>query len=83
MTGPEAGGLTERITRLPVRVKVVLGSTTLMLHQVAQLQRGSTVLLGQRVSEPVRAVVGRRTVFRGSVYAKTGHYAVRVEDRSE
>jgi flagellar motor switch/type III secretory pathway protein FliN len=83
LTGPESGGLTERIAKLPVRVKVVLGSTTLMLHQVAQLQRGSTVLLGQRVSEPVSAVVGRRTVFRGSVYAQAGHYAVRVEDRSD
>lgn len=83
MTVSEPNGLTERIAKLPVRVKVVLGSTTLMLHQVAQLQRGSTVLLGQRVSEPVAGMVGRRTVFLGSVYAQGGHYAVKVQHRVE
>jgi flagellar motor switch protein FliM len=70
--------LVRRIANLPVAVKVVLGTTTLSLSQVAQLQRGSTVILGQRVTEPVAGTVGRQPILLGHVYAQSGHYAVKI-----
>jgi flagellar motor switch protein FliM len=73
------GKLSARVAGLPVAVKVTLGETRLPLESVAQLQRGVTVLLDTRLTDPARGLVGEAEVFSGTVYTQFGRFAVRLD----
>ncbi len=62
-----AGGNLEMIMRIPVTVKVVLGSATMPVANLAKLGRGAIIPLDRRVGEPVDVVVNGRVVARGEV----------------
>lgn len=64
---PAAGGNLEMIMRIPVTVKVVLGSATMPVANLAKLGRGAIIPLDRRVGEPVDVVVNGRVVARGEV----------------
>jgi flagellar motor switch/type III secretory pathway protein FliN len=70
-----------KILQVPVELEAVLGTATLTVGELAQLRRGSTVLLDQKVTDPVTVYAGPLEVCTGSVYAVRGQFAVRV-DRS-
>ena len=55
------------IMRIPVTVKVVLGSATMPVAQLTKLGRGAVIPLDRRVGEPVDVVVNGRIVARGEV----------------
>lgn len=57
----------EMIMRIPVTVKVVLGSATMPVANLAKLGRGAVIPLDRRVGEPVDVVVNGRVVARGEV----------------
>jgi len=57
----------ETIMRIPVTVKVVLGSTTMPVASLVKLGRGAVIPLDRRVGEPVDVVVNGRVVARGEV----------------
>lgn len=68
--GPDVaatGGNLEMIMRIPVTVKVVLGSATMPVANLAKLGRGAVIPLDRRVGEPVDVVVNGRVVARGEV----------------
>jgi len=48
----------ELVREMPVDLSVVLGSAQLTLTQLASLDAGDVVILGQKVTEPLRAKVG-------------------------
>jgi flagellar motor switch protein FliM len=66
---PEAKGsrlLLEAVVReLPVAVSVCLGSVELPLSQLARLREGDLVILNQRVTEPLTALISGERKFRG------------------
>ena len=62
-----AGGNLEMIMRIPVTVRVVLGSATMPVANLTKLGRGAVIPLDRRVGEPVDVVVNGRVVARGEV----------------
>jgi flagellar motor switch protein FliN len=66
----EAGGAVrnlEMIMRIPVTMKIVLGSATMPVSNLMKLGRGAIIPLDRRVGEPVDVVVNGRIVARGEV----------------
>lgn len=57
----------EMIMRIPVTVKIVLGSASMPVAGLARLGRGAVIPLDRRVGEPVDVVVNGRVVARGEV----------------
>jgi len=57
----------EMVMRIPVSVKIVLGSTTMPVANLVKLGRGAVIPLDRRVGEPVDVVVNGRVVARGDV----------------
>jgi flagellar motor switch protein FliN len=57
----------EMVMRIPVTVKVVLGSATMPVANLMRLGRGAVIPLDRRVGEPVEMVVNGRVVARGEV----------------
>ena len=57
----------DMIMRIPVSVRVVLGSATMPVSSLAKLGRGAVIPLDRRVGEPVDVVVNGRVIARGEV----------------
>ncbi len=57
----------EMIMRIPVSVKIVLGSVTMPVARLVKLGRGAVVPLDRRVGEPVDVVVNGHVIARGVV----------------
>jgi flagellar motor switch protein FliN/FliY len=57
----------EAILQIPVSVKVVLGSATISIANLAKLGRGAVIALNKKVGEPVDVTVNGRLVARGEV----------------
>jgi flagellar motor switch protein FliN/FliY len=57
----------ELVMRIPVTMKIVLGSATMPVSNLMKLGRGSVIPLDRRVGEPVDVVVNGRVVARGEV----------------
>lgn len=57
----------DMIMRIPVCVRVVLGSATMPVANLAKLGRGAIIPLDRRVGEPVDVVVNGRVIARGEV----------------
>lgn len=55
------------IMRIPVAVKVVLGSATMPVSNLMKLGRGAVIPLDRKVGEPVDVMVSGRVVARGEV----------------
>jgi flagellar motor switch protein FliN/FliY len=62
-----SGGNLDMIMRLPVTVKVVLGSATMPVANLTTLGRGAVIALDRRVGDPVDVVVNGHIVARGEV----------------
>lgn len=64
------GGESETMTavrRVPVDVRIVLGSTKMTVAEVLQLNRGAVIEVNKRVGEPVDIMVNDRLVARGEL----------------
>jgi flagellar motor switch protein FliN len=57
----------DMIMRIPVCVRVVLGSATMPVASLAKLGRGAVIPLDRRVGEAVDVVVNGRVIARGEV----------------
>ena len=64
--GPQGSNL-DVILRIPVSVKIVLGSATMPVSSLLKLGRGAVIPLDRKVGEPVDVVVNGRVVARGEV----------------
>lgn len=62
-----ATGNMDMIMRIPVCVRVILGSATMPVANLAKLGRGAVIPLDRRVGEPVDVVVNGRVIARGEV----------------
>jgi flagellar motor switch protein FliN/FliY len=69
-SGADAGATgrnLDMVMRIPVSVKIVLGSATMPVANLVALGRGAVIPLDRRVGEPVDVVVNGRVVARGEV----------------
>ena len=57
----------DTIMRIPVTVRIVLGSATMPVAHLVKLARGAIIPLDRKVGEPVDVVVNGRTVAKGEV----------------
>jgi len=57
----------EAVMRIPVTIKVVLGTATMPVSSLVKIGRGAIIPLDRRVGEPVDVVVNGRVVARGEV----------------
>jgi flagellar motor switch protein FliN/FliY len=68
---PEPGAVASRnlemVMRIPVTMKIVLGSATMPVASLVKLGRGAVIPLERRVGEPVDVVVNERVIARGEV----------------
>jgi flagellar motor switch protein FliN len=55
------------VMRIPVTMKIVLGSATMPVSNLMKLGRGSIIPLERRVGEPIDVVVNGRVIARGEV----------------
>jgi flagellar motor switch protein FliN/FliY len=70
--GSPVGGIQEArnlgmVMRIPVSVKIILGSAVMPVSSLVKLARGTIIPLDRRVGEPVDVVVNGRVVARGEV----------------
>jgi flagellar motor switch protein FliN len=61
------GSNLDMVMRIPVTVKIVLGSATMPVANLMKLARGAVITLDRRVGEPADVVVNGRVVARGEV----------------
>lgn len=57
----------EMVMRIPVTVKIVLGSATMPVANLVKLGRGAVIPLDRKIGEPVDVAVNGRVVARGEV----------------
>lgn len=57
----------DAIMRIPVSVKIVLGSASMPVAALLKLGRGALIPLDRKIGEPVDVVVNDRVVARGEV----------------
>jgi flagellar motor switch protein FliN/FliY len=57
----------DTIMRIPVTVKIVLGSASMPVAALMKLGRGALIPLDRKIGEPVDVVVNGRVVARGEV----------------
>jgi flagellar motor switch protein FliN/FliY len=55
------------VMRIPVTMKIVLGSATMPVSNLMKLGRGAIIPLDRRVGEPIDVVVNGRVIARGEV----------------
>lgn len=55
------------VMRIPVTVKVLLGTTTMPVASLLKLNRGAVIPLDRRVGDPVELVINDHVVARGEV----------------
>ena len=66
--GPMGEGLSlDTIMRIPVTVKIVLGSASMPVAALLKLGRGALIPLDRKIGEPVDVIVNGRVVARGEV----------------
>lgn len=63
----------EMVMRIPVTMKVVLGSATMPVATLVKLGRGAVIPLERKVGEPVDVVVNDRVIARGEVVVVDEH----------
>lgn len=65
--GPAESLSVDTIMRIPVTVKIVLGSASMPVAALLKLGRGALIPLDRKIGEPVDVIVNGRVVARGEV----------------
>lgn len=73
----------DAVMRIPVSVRIVLGATSMPLHKLLSLNRGSIIPLDRKVGDMVDIVVNDKVVARGEVVVldeEASRFAVSVRE---
>jgi len=73
-----AGRPLDSIPKCTLRVKFVLGRTTLPMRDVFKLNVGSVIMLDQSALDPAYLVIGGRVLARGQVVVVNGNYGLKI-----
>ena len=63
----QGAGNLDRVLRIPVTLKVLLGSASMPIVQLTKLGRGAVIPLDRRVGEPVDVMINGRIIARGEI----------------
>ncbi len=63
----QAGGNLDRVLRIPVTLRVLLGTASMPIFQLTKLGRGAVIPLDRRVGEPVDVMINGRIIARGEI----------------
>jgi len=63
----QPGGNMDRVLRIPVTLKVLLGTASMPIFQLTKLGRGAVIPLDRRVGEPVDVMINGRIIARGEI----------------
>lgn len=63
-----AGGMPNAMSQIPVTVQVMLGTATLQLSDLMDLEPGTDLLLDQAIGEPVIVIVNGAKIAKGELY---------------
>ena len=63
----QATGNMDRVLRIPVTLKVLLGTASMPIFQLTKLGRGAVIPLDRRVGEPVDVMINGRIIARGEI----------------
>jgi flagellar motor switch protein FliN len=67
-TGAAGGaGNLDRVLKIPVTLKVLLGSASMPIFQLTKLGRGAVIPLDRRVGEPVDVMINGKIIARGEI----------------
>jgi flagellar motor switch protein FliN len=64
--GPQTGNM-DIVLRIPVSLRVLLGSASMPIFQLTKLGRGAVIPLDRRVGEPVDVMVNGRIIAKGEI----------------
>jgi len=70
----------ERIQNTPIPIKVILGSTTVTVSDIVNLQKGDVVPLDQEIDEQVKVFVGDIHKFNGVPGVKRNKVSIKVSE---
>ncbi len=62
-----SGGNMDIVLRIPVHLRVLLGSASMPIFQLTKLGRGAVIPLDRRVGEPVDVMVNNRIIAKGEI----------------
>lgn len=65
--GQQSSGNMDIVLRIPVNLRVLLGSASMPIHQLTKLGRGAVIPLDRRVGEPVDVMVNNRIIAKGEI----------------
>ena len=65
--GPQQGSNMDIVLRIPVNLRVLLGSASMPIFQLTKLGRGAVIPLDRKVGEPVDVMVNGRIIARGEI----------------
>ena len=68
------------IDKVPIEIAVVLGTTSMPIHQVLRLGRGAIIELDSAEDDEVRIVANNLTVAKGTVIVSGNKIAVEVNE---
>lgn len=57
----------ENIYNVPVKISVLLGSTTMSVNQLLKLSKGAVIELERKIGEPIEIFVNERLIAKGEV----------------
>jgi flagellar motor switch protein FliN/FliY len=85
--GPEraagVGHNLDMVMRIPVTIKIVLGSATMPVANLVKLGRGAVIPLDRKVGDPVDMMVNGRLVARGEVVVvdeSTSRFGIKITE---
>ncbi len=70
----------DRILDIPLRIRVELGRTKILVQDLLELQKGSVIELNKLAGEPLEVVVNDRVVARGEVVIVNEKFGIRLLD---
>lgn len=63
----DVSGNFDRVLRIPVTLKVLLGTASMPISQLTKLGRGAVIPLDRKVGEPVDLMINGRIIARGEM----------------
>lgn len=77
----EKQGAVRAISKVPIDVRVSIGTGTILASQLGQLRSGDVICLDTQTDELADVSIGGRANFKGALCSSRGHAAVRIVSR--
>eukprot|EP01036_Dinobryon_divergens_P014760 gene14760-19960_t len=69
------------IDSVPVEISVVLGTTTMPIHQLLRMGRGAVIELDSSEKDPLKIYANNTLIANGEVKVEDGHLSVEITEK--